>query len=102
MKQYTVVNRPLFLKGGVLELNEAQAKTREHRLRHIRGRCFEVTGEVCFKIGEVIGLDGAMSKAERVFLEQVSAETKGKKEAPTKKSKKSKGVLYKDFGGPPE
>ena len=66
MKKYRVVNRPLFLKQGVLSLTKAQYDLRKHALKK-KGKAsgrYEVVGEVCFKIGEEIGYDGAVSKGQ--------------------------------------
>lgn len=51
--------------GVVLTLSEQQAHDRAHALSPTgdgKGR-FLTTGEVCFKIGEEIGIDGELPKA---------------------------------------
>lgn len=72
MKKYTVVDRPFFSKGGILMLTKEQAKPRMHLLKHIKGDHYEVTGEVCFKVGEELGIDGPVSKCQ-TNLEKIGA-----------------------------
>jgi len=58
MKRYTVCKRPLFLKAGNLELTELQARRRVKDLFPCTKKGeYKIVGEVCFKVGEKIGID---------------------------------------------
>jgi hypothetical protein len=75
MTQYTVVNSALFMTSGVLGLTKEQYEPRKRVLKPLsRGR-YEITGEVCFKIGEKIAFDSPASKGALANLEEVK-ETK--------------------------
>lgn len=73
MKQYRVINRPLFLKSGILGLTKAQADPRKIHLKPLRGGKYEITGEVCFKVGEVIAMEQPAGKAAARHLEEIGA-----------------------------
>lgn len=78
MKRYTVIEKPLFLKNGILALTQEQAEPRKHLLKHLRGDQYEIIGEVCFKIGEEIGFDGPVKhhiNLERVKTKVAKSET---------------------------
>lgn len=97
MRRYMVVEKPLFLKGGILELTRKQAAPREHLLKHIKGDRYEVAGEVCFKIGEEIGFDGStkgytgLIPREAQKAEDAKAEAGTQKAAEAAKKPKAKG-----------
>lgn len=59
MEKYRVIGQPLILKGGIVGLTEEQAACRGYCLDPVKKKkgLYEVTGEACFKIGEIIGIE---------------------------------------------
>jgi tRNA splicing ligase len=69
MRKYRVTGRPLYLNAGIIELTEEQAHPRLPVLKALDKKDqYEITGQVCFKVGEIIGC-GAMAKTLTDFLE---------------------------------
>jgi hypothetical protein len=63
MKQYIVVNAPLFLaKGEVLQLSEEQATRRNGLINPLGIDTYELLADMHFKVGEVIGYKGELPK----------------------------------------
>jgi len=89
MKKITVSEGPLFLQSGYVCLNNAQAEPRLHCLRQYRDDWYEITAQVCFKVGEQIGYtENADEISEKKEAEPVN-ERKPKKKS-TKGRKKRK------------
>lgn len=66
VKKYKVLST-IFISSGCVELTDGQAAVRARNLKHIDGGMFEITGTVCFKAGEVLGMDRLdLSLAEKV------------------------------------
>lgn len=86
MKKYVIVEKPLFLKGGILTLTKEQAESRKHVLKHLGKDRYEITGEVCFKIGEEIGYDGPVSKRQ-TNLEAIKKKSKPETDKQGEKNK---------------
>lgn len=98
MKKYTVVNRPLFLKGGVLGLTGEQYESRKHALKALGHGRYEVIAEVCFKIGEKIGYGGQVPKITQTQLEEVEKRQTDEKSAKKKTAINERaGLLHKTF-----
>lgn len=51
------------LTGGILELDEKQARRRLANLKKLEDGRFEIVKEVIFKAGETFGFDGLVPKA---------------------------------------
>lgn len=68
MKRY-IVNQPVTLHSGVLELSESQAEVRAHNLVPLGGGRFQIVATVQFKGGESFGFDGDLPKALAALLE---------------------------------
>ena len=76
MTQYVVSRRPLYLYGGVLELSDQQYRPRMRCLKPLKKKgLYQVTGKVCFKVGEVVGIGGKIDKATSPFLDEKKAMT---------------------------
>lgn len=78
MKRYTVSEVPLYIGAGLLELTEDQYGPRARFLKPVEpeGR-YEITGPVCFKVGEEIGFDGNAAKKLKPRLQPVAKGKKG-------------------------
>ena len=63
MIKYQVINSPVTLYSGLLELTAAQAQSRTHLLEHVENNVFMIVKPVNFKVGEIISYDGELSKA---------------------------------------
>ena len=50
----------VIITGGVVELEEAQARPRMHMLKPLDDKQFEVMQTIQFKKGEVFGFDGKL------------------------------------------
>lgn len=68
MKKYIIIERPLFLRAGILALTKDQYEPRKHVLETLNKGRYKITGEVCFKIGETIGYDGKFGRTTGVEL----------------------------------
>ncbi|MHB8109766.1 MAG: hypothetical protein ACYDHW_07010 [Syntrophorhabdaceae bacterium] len=61
-------------KGKIIEITKDQAMPRLHNLKLLKGSKYEVKNPVCFKAGEIVGLDPSTStKAFLGSFERVSA-----------------------------
>jgi hypothetical protein len=71
MKQFIVVNEPLFLaKGEVIQLNKDQAFRRNGLIKPLGLDSYELLVDMHFKVGEVIGYKGELPKRfTRLVLE---------------------------------
>ena len=84
MDKFRITEKPLFLKNGELELTEKQAVRRRYGLEPVKkkkGR-YTIVKEVCFKVGEVVGMDQGLAKPllKGGFIEpedKAAAEAKG-------------------------
>lgn len=93
MKKYRVITQPLFLKEAVLALTKAQAAARKTSLSPITRNEYAVTREVCFKRGEVIGIQEryARSLLKIGFIEpEDKAEAEAEEKAKLKAEEKAK------------
>ena len=73
MKLYIVVEEPLFLSEGILELTKEQYQARKPFLKPLKKKGqYEVIGSICFKLGEKIGYNGKVGKV--IHRNLVSAE----------------------------
>lgn len=82
MKDIEAVDVLTFGAGAVLKLSQKQAAVRMNFLKSRGDGVYETTGEIQFKRGEKLGVDGPISKA---MLESVMVDGKpGKPEAPAK------------------
>jgi hypothetical protein len=78
MRKYIVVERPFVLSAGILELTKEQYQTRKYCLKPARKKGqYEVTGPVCFKVGEEIGYDGKVPKIVQTNLVTLEEYAKG-------------------------
>jgi len=91
MEKYRVIGRPLILKGGIVGLTKEQAGSRGYCLepKNKRKGLYEVTGEACFKIGEVLGIEDPDSLlkvglVEPEDMEAAKARAKAEEEAKIK------------------
>ena len=91
MKKYEVTNRPAgFGPGAILGLTDDQADARAHALtRKGKGKIYTVEQPVIFKIGEVIGVEGKLSRAMEECLQKPAAKTKPGTDKGAVKSKDS-------------
>ncbi len=63
MNLYIVVEKPLFLSNGIVELTNQQYQARKLFLKSLKKKGqYEVIGSICFKVGEKIGYDGKVDK----------------------------------------
>ena len=58
MIMYLVIGRFITIRSGKLQLNDDQARRRQHALKDLGGGLFEVMGDCGFKHGEIFGYDG--------------------------------------------
>ncbi len=72
MKTYRVTSPFNVDPGTVLKLVPAQSAPRKHVLKEIEKGTFQTTGPVQFKVGEVVGIEGALSKRAAGLLEEVA------------------------------
>lgn len=63
MIKYQVINAPVTLYTGLLVLNADQVRRRKHLIEHVENDVFMIVKPVNFKVGEIIGYDGELSKA---------------------------------------
>jgi len=91
MKKYRVIEKPLYLSGGVLELTGTQASSRKHCLKPAGGKKgrHEIVQQVCFKVGEVIGME---AEAEQL-LKTGLIEPEDKEAAKAEEEAKAKAEL---------
>lgn len=66
MKKFRVVNKPLFLQSGIVELTQEQYEARRNMLRPLGGGLYDIVAEVCFKTGEEIGYSAEIPVEVRV------------------------------------
>ena len=69
MIKYLVTGGSACFVQGMLELTEAQAKTRLANLKKAGEGFYEIINPVQFKTGEVVGFDGEPSRAMQAVLE---------------------------------
>ena len=75
MHRYRVIGSKLSLGPGTLvALTDDQAAGRAGRLVHRRADRYEVLASVEFKRGEIVGLDGRVSKAMAAVVADAAAE----------------------------
>jgi hypothetical protein len=72
MKKYKVL-KPYLHNTGKIWLSDVQAAPRKHMLTAVAPGCYLPKGELCFKAGEVIGLDAVIGKALASTLVVVEA-----------------------------
>ncbi len=88
MEKYQVINNITLCYGTLMELTEKQAKIRSLSLRSVKNNLYKAIDTVCFKAGEVIGLDkNTISKTVLVNLKPLK-ETKTPAKGDTDKEKK--------------
>ena len=73
MQKYRVVEKPLTLATGRIELTEEQAAVRKTWLKPLRNDCYEILAPIYFKIGEEIGLQD-LDKFTMTCVEPVEAD----------------------------
>lgn len=74
MRMYEVLKIVNF-DGGRITLNKEQAAARRHKLKKIKGDCYEITGRTQFKVGEKIGLDSeAIKRVHKQALRDVGGQ----------------------------
>jgi len=101
MGQYRIIQKPLFLMEGIVSLTKAQAGPRKHLIKNIKKGVYEIRGEVCFKVGEVIGIDERYAKPLLKFgyiehKNKKDAEEKARKEAEERAKKKAEEKAEKE------
>lgn len=90
MIKYQVIDKPAILFSGLLELNEDQVRRRKHLLELVEGSVYMILKPVTFKVGEVFGYDGEISKSAALALvDPVLAETQEVTEEKPKKLRKN-------------
>lgn len=88
MEKYQVINNIILCYGTLMELTEKQAKTRSFSLRSVKNNLYKAIDIVCFKAGEIIGLDkNTISKTVLVNLKSLK-ETKTPAKSDANKDKK--------------
>ena len=88
MKKFIVTGKPLRLRSGTLQLTKEQANNRGYCLKVLNPKkgLYLVTGEACFKVGEVIGYDGPdYKRLMNAGLVDMDAHTKLQEEKEAKK-----------------
>lgn len=77
MEKFRVIGQPLILKGGIVGLTKEQAGCRGYCLepKNKKKGLYEVTGEACFKIGEILGIEdpGSLLKVGLIEPEDMEA-----------------------------
>ena len=68
-----------FAAGHRLALSEGQAKVRQHVLKKAGNGIYITTGDVQFKAGEVIGVEGELPKALQALVDTGSARPMSKR-----------------------
>lgn len=83
MKEITVMGSTLILRDGIVKLTPAQASARAHCLKPLldkKGKqikdCYEITTQICFKVGEVIGYTGDVGDFSPEMALQIQADKK--------------------------
>lgn len=77
MRRYVVVEKPLYLTAGILELTDEQAFSRRSCLKPLKKKGqYSVAGTICFKMGEKIGYHGDVSKMIAPGLLAIEVEEK--------------------------
>ena len=90
MDKYQVINNIVLCYGTLMELTEKQAKVRSISLRNVKNNLYKAIDIVCFKAGEVIGLDtNQISKTVLVNLKLLK-ENKPSTKSDTNKEKDKK------------
>jgi hypothetical protein len=71
MRKY-VVKKIYWHSSGPICLSPEQVASRCHLLTDAGGGIYLPKGELCFKVGEVVGLDIELNKALSVYLQPVA------------------------------
>ena len=69
MQTYRAIDTLTVGEGTVLELTEAQAKTRAHKLQSLGESRYQATDTLQFKRGETVKLDGELPKGHERYAE---------------------------------
>ena len=94
MNKYQIIESPIKLHTGLLQLTPEQAKDRMHQLERVEADIYmikqPVATPVMFKVGEVIGYDGDIPKALLMNIVEAEVNQPIVDETEAAKSKKSK------------
>lgn len=90
MQRYRILKTLTVGAGALVQLDEAQAHARQHRLASLGDGRYRTNDPMAFKVGEELGIEGELPKVHEDFVERLtSAELAAKKEPAARAAKKA-------------
>lgn len=90
MQKYRILKTLPIGAGAIVQLDEAQARSRNHRLESLGEGRYRAIEPMSFKAGDVLGIEGELPKVHADFVEELAgAEPAAKKEPAAKAAKKA-------------
>lgn len=87
MNIYTVIGKLASIGAGRVKLDDDQARTRRHNLKHIDADVFEIVNPIQFKHGQQFGYQGEIDNVLKANLAEIESgsrvDTDPSAEAPT-------------------